>query len=279
MNDKLIEAMAKPKHYLAHEYFNRDWDPMYFADMVSWMQSAKIEYANSAAYKDHIRAIDLSLEQIQFLDSITDPMFQQSTRDFLVNETFRKDYWIRGLRKLTRGEQQAMLSDLEVVLTTPSSLISLKTQGAQGEVNLKEELYLPLIELLSDHSQRSWGEITAQLGEDTFSLDLVVQANDSHAYGTHCSRPERSSGDSVLLTQKFERLPHRTITLFHRGDVFSVPCDRRWGQVNRVEKMYLDYRNAGIESESDWATTLPHNWPLRVISSWMRVWLWNRNPN
>ena len=30
---------------------------MYFADMVSWMQSAKIEYANSAAYKDHIRAM------------------------------------------------------------------------------------------------------------------------------------------------------------------------------------------------------------------------------
>ncbi len=256
VNDKLIETMAKSKHYLAHEYFNRDWDPMYFADMVSWMQPAKIEYANSAAYKDHIRAIDLSLEQIEFLDSITDPMFQQSTRDFLVNETFRKDYWIRGLRKLTRGEQQVMLSDLEVVLTTPSSLMSLKTQGAQGEVNLKEELYLPLIELLSDHSQRSLGEITAQLGEDTFSLDLVVQAITILTHMGHIAPAQnRSSGDSVIANTKslngylIEQSRYSTEVTF-----LASPVTGGGVQVNRVERMYLDYQNSGVESESDWAT-------------------------
>jgi hypothetical protein len=69
------------RHYLAHEYFNRDWHPMHFATMASWLEGAKVQYAGSAHYLDHVDAINLTPEQAGFLGEIPDPMFRQSVRD------------------------------------------------------------------------------------------------------------------------------------------------------------------------------------------------------
>ncbi len=50
VNDKIKQIKAQNRHYLAHEYFNRDWHPMHFATMAKWMESAKLTYACSANY-------------------------------------------------------------------------------------------------------------------------------------------------------------------------------------------------------------------------------------
>ena len=36
--DKLEKLSEKNPHYLAHEYFNRDWAPMNFAAMARWLE-------------------------------------------------------------------------------------------------------------------------------------------------------------------------------------------------------------------------------------------------
>ena len=46
-------------------------------------------------------AVNLTAEQQTLLASIPDPMFRQTTRDFCVNQQFRKDYWVKGCRTLT----------------------------------------------------------------------------------------------------------------------------------------------------------------------------------
>jgi hypothetical protein len=84
LKDRLAKLKDQNRHYLAHEYFNRDWHPMHFATMANWLEPAKLQYACSAHYLDHIDSINLTPAQIAFLNDIPDPMFRQSTRDFMV---------------------------------------------------------------------------------------------------------------------------------------------------------------------------------------------------
>ena len=78
---------------------------MHFATMTSCLQPAKFDFACSAHYLDQVDVLNLTNEQQEFLREIPDLMFRQSVRDFMVNQQFRRDYWVKGARKLTVAEQ------------------------------------------------------------------------------------------------------------------------------------------------------------------------------
>jgi hypothetical protein len=58
---------------------------------TSCLESARLHYACSAHYMDHIDGINLTAEQQAFLKEIQDPLFRESVRDFMVNQQFRRD--------------------------------------------------------------------------------------------------------------------------------------------------------------------------------------------
>jgi hypothetical protein len=99
------ERIKKPadqnRHSLAHDYFNRDWHPMHVSTMGKWLEPARVQYACSAHYIDHIDGINLTADQQKFLADIPDPMFRESVRDFMVDQRFRRDYWVKGARRLS----------------------------------------------------------------------------------------------------------------------------------------------------------------------------------
>lgn len=102
--ERLKAIKDQNRHYLAHEYFNRDWRPMPVAEMANWLEAAKLNYACSAHYMDHIDAVNLTPDQQAFLRDIQDTLFRETVRDFMVSQQFRRDYWVRGGRKLTQLE-------------------------------------------------------------------------------------------------------------------------------------------------------------------------------
>ncbi len=94
--ERLKKIKGQNRNYVAHEYFNRDWLPMPFARMAEWLAPAKLSYACSAHYLDHIDALNLTAEQQALLKEIPDAMFRETVRDFCVNQQFRRDYWVQG---------------------------------------------------------------------------------------------------------------------------------------------------------------------------------------
>ena len=80
--ERIKTIKGQDRHYVAHEYFNRDWQPMAFAKMAQWLEPAKLQWACSANYLDAIDAVNLTAEQQALLAGIPDPMFRQTTRDF-----------------------------------------------------------------------------------------------------------------------------------------------------------------------------------------------------
>lgn len=179
-NPQITERLAKikdqDKHYLAHEYFNRDWHPMYFSAVAQMLGSAKLTYACSATYLDHIDALNLTEEQQRLLKEISDPVFRELVRDYVVNQQFRKDYWVKGARRLTILEQAEAIRSQKFLLVAPRVDVSLKVSGALGEATLNEQIYGPILDCMADHKPRSIGQIEVALKERGVNYPQIVQS-------------------------------------------------------------------------------------------------------
>jgi SAM-dependent methyltransferase len=176
VNEKIKQIKAQNRHYLAHEYFNRDWHPMHFATMGKWLEPAKLTYACSAHYLDYVDAVNLTEEQQAFLKDIHDPMFKQTVRDFMVNQQFRRDYWVKGARRLTLLEQAQRLRDQRLIMTAYRPDVTLKVTGALGGATLNDTIYNPLLNLMADHKVRSISQIEQVVKDSGISFPQLLQA-------------------------------------------------------------------------------------------------------
>lgn len=180
INPQVVERIKRMKeqsrHYLAHEYFNRDWHPMSFARMAEWLSAAKLGFTCSAHYSDHVDAVNLSTEQQALLRELPDAAFRQSVRDFMCNTQFRRDYWVKGERQLGTFDRGEQLRAQRVMLTTEKTSVELKVGGARGEATLNEDVYRPILDLLADHKPRSLGQIEYEMKKEELVFAQVLQA-------------------------------------------------------------------------------------------------------
>jgi SAM-dependent methyltransferase len=175
--ERLKAMKVLPRGYLAHEYFNRDWNLMLFAELAERLEAAKLTYACSALYLDHIDALNLTADQHKFLGEIPDPMFRQSVRDFAVNQQFHRDYWVKGARRLSALEQTEALRRLKIIVTTsPRSALSLTAQGALGSRDLAPGIYNPILDVLDNHQPRTISEIERALSGTDMRLASIYEA-------------------------------------------------------------------------------------------------------
>jgi SAM-dependent methyltransferase len=174
--ERIKHIKGQNRHYLAHEYFNRDWHPMHFATMAEWLSPAKVTYACSAHYLNHIDAVNLTPDQQAFLIEIPDTMFREAVRDFMVNQQFRKDYWVKGARKLSVLDQFEALRAHKVILTTHRADVTLKVTGALGDANLSEAVYGPILDVLAEHKPYTLGQIEQALKDKGIKIAELVQA-------------------------------------------------------------------------------------------------------
>lgn len=179
-NPQIAERVKKIKdhsrHYLAHEYFNRDWHPMHFATMADLLKPAKLGYACSANYLDHIDVVNLTAEQQAFLTEIPDQMFRESVRDFMVNQQFRRDYWVKGARKLSPQEQAEALRTQKIILISHRPDVSLKVKSILGEADMSAAVYNPILDFLADHIPKSLAQIEQSLKDKGIALAQLMQA-------------------------------------------------------------------------------------------------------
>lgn len=176
VTDRIRKIKDQNRNYLAHEYFNRNWDPMRFAEFAQWIEPAKMTYACSAHLLDHIDAVNLNAEQQQFLQTLPDPLFRQTVRDFMVNQQFRRDYWVKGARLLNPVDKAEQLRAQRFILVVPRNSVELKVTGSIGEATLNEGVYLPVLDALADHKPRTLHQIEQAIKDKGLVFGQVLQA-------------------------------------------------------------------------------------------------------
>lgn len=253
--ERLEKLKNSNRHYLAHEYFNRDWAPMHFATMADWLKPCKLQYACSASYLDHLDRLNLSADQQAFLSEIPDSTLKETTRDFLVNKQFRSDYWVKGARKLNAFERAEALRAVRVVLTRHREDVSLKVKGALGEAHMIESIYVPILNALEANQPKTIGQIEQECTGKKLSLQEVVQAVMVLIGTEQC---DIAQGDQAI-----------TKSLEYSARLNSYICDRARGggevghlcspvtgggfSLNRFQQLFLYSIRAGKKRPTEWA--------------------------
>ena len=149
----LEEMQDDSRNYLAHEYFNNNWRPLYHFEVAQQLAEAKLTFATSADIDDQFHDFKLDKDQLNLLSEITDITLRQTIRDFLFNTRFRRDLYIKGSIKLPALEQVELLSNFRFALITEPENIEYEIDLVGRPIRLDEKIYQPLIAALAEHPQ------------------------------------------------------------------------------------------------------------------------------
>jgi len=255
--ERITKLKEQNRHYLAHEYFNRDWHPMHFDTMQEWLAPAKVQFAVSANYFDYIDALHLTQEQQALLATISDLGFRECVRDFMVNQQFRKDYWVRGKRVLAPLDRVEALRKERFLLTSHRSDVALKVSGALRVVTLTEAVYAPILDIMSDHKIRSIGQLEAELTQSKANISLaqLIQAvallvGEEHL---HAAQADGVVNESLKRTQALNtQLMEYARSSPDMGYLVS-PVTGGGLPVNRIAQLFLRSLADGKKEPEAWA--------------------------
>lgn len=156
-NPSLAPRMEKMpelnSNYLAHEYLNGHWHPLYHLDVARELDPARLTYACSATITENMAALTLPTELQELGEQTRDRAWLETIRDFAANRQFRRDIFMRGVSEMPSRELMAMLGHLRIALINPAYDQEFKLQGPLGEVAGQKALYQPLLEALSIQTQ------------------------------------------------------------------------------------------------------------------------------
>lgn len=253
--ERIGRIKNQSRHYLAHEYFNRDWHPMHFGTMADWLEPAKLNYACSAYYLDHIDNVNLTNEQQAFLGKIPNVMFRETVRDFMVNQQFRKDYWVKGARKLNDLEQTEALRAQQVILITHRPDVMLEVTGAKGTSIMSEEIYGPILDVLADHQVKTLGEIEQAVKGRGVTFWQLIEATMVLTGADHLAAVQ-DAGLTKKAKQHTDKLnAHLMDKARGCGDIgyLASPVTGGGVTVGRFQQMFLLAMRQGKEQPADWA--------------------------
>lgn len=254
---RLKAVKGQNRNYLAHEYFNKDWQPMHFATMAQWLAPAKINYAGSANYLDHVDPVNLTTEQQTLLKEIPDPLFRQTARDFMVNQQFRKDYWVKGARKLSALEQSEALRAHCLILVSPRADVALKVTGSLGEADLQDAIYSPILDALADHKPKSLGQLELAVKDKNVGRQQLLQAVTILAGAGHLEAVQ----DEATITKARKYTDKLNAHLLNRArgngdiDYLASPVTGGGVMVGRVQQLFLLALSQGKKQPAQLAKT------------------------
>lgn len=139
---------TQDKAYLVQEYLHDNWHPLWFSQVATEVQRAKLNYVGSATLLDNwlIHMVGETLRAQ--IEPIKDPLLHEELLDCAVNQTFRRDVFIRGHHKDWPVKQREILQNTRIVLRQyPKDGFKYKTSAGEAQGN--EAVYKPVYDALS----------------------------------------------------------------------------------------------------------------------------------
>lgn len=205
--DWLKTIQGQDRAYLAHEYFNRDWAVMPFSEVARWLNDAKLSFVATSRLIDHVDSVSLTPEWQTLLAEQTNPVMKQSVRDYLLNQQFRRDVFVKGPRPLSAVDRLEAWRAQPFILTNHPDDIAMKTGGAMGEITLQEPMFRPVIEILAQKSYapKTVGELVSHPKlqgrpiEDIISA-LLILVSDGNAHPAQpVTKVQRERSDALNM--------------------------------------------------------------------------------
>ena len=162
---------------------------MYFSDIHRELSEAKLSYAQSANFNEHLEAVNFTAEQLEMLQTAPREPFGELLKDFLLNRQFRKDYWVKGKIALSPLAQREALERVTVTVNSADEEAPRAIKTELGEVALQEQIYRPLYECLLGYDSVSIGTLWENLSDGTMTFPNFTGAHSTLVFRTCCRCP------------------------------------------------------------------------------------------
>jgi hypothetical protein len=179
----------------------------------------------------------------------------------MVNQQFRRDYWIKGARKLSAIEQTELIKQHKLVLTSLREEITLKITGALGEANLSAAIYAPVLDLMADQKIRNIEEIAAHVKTKEISFAQVLQVamvliGSGHMASAQSEEKTRQAKEQV---SKLNRVLIDKARFSSEITFLASPVTGGGIAVNRFQQLFISAITQGKKQPQDWAQS---SWTL-----------------
>lgn len=254
--ENILKDMKKDNHnYLAHEFFNRDWICMYFTEVAEILSNAKLEFACSAIPIEIIDKANLTPSSIEFLNKIKNPIMREQSRDYFINRQFRKDYFVRGARKLSQAERRNRLLNMKFVLTS-SEDIDMKCSTALGEVGFNNTNFEKVKEyLISDnYSPKKFADLLERDHNITFeNVEQIITVLSTNSKILPC-QDEQVIDKVKSKCDKLNNFICKRAETYGNLTTIASPVIGGGITMGRFDQIFLRYHKRGINNSEELAT-------------------------
>jgi SAM-dependent methyltransferase len=164
--------------YLSHEYMSANWNPLCVTDVRVAMRSIGLVPVGSATLVENYDSFVLGQAARTILATIADPDVRELARDFLINQSFRRDVFVRHGRALDENDRRSRLLAVSFALTQPANMIEFSSKTPAGHLRYDNAVTRTIVRALS-YAPRALTDICAEFAlapEDVLANALVLAA-------------------------------------------------------------------------------------------------------
>ena len=151
--ERLRQIKQQDRTYVSHEYFNEHWQPEPVAVLHDAFAEAKMSFGASASIVENIEGISVPPNARDVLSGISDPVLRETTKDYFLNQQFRRDIFVKGPRPMSRAEVQQGFRDLSFLLVGDPAKAPTTVRSTAGEATLRSDVYGPIIANLASSNR------------------------------------------------------------------------------------------------------------------------------
>jgi len=253
---RLDDIRKQDPRYIAHEYLNRDWHPVMFAEVAEAMAEAKCGFFGSATLSENVDALAAPPGMVPLLAESGDPVLRETLRDFASAQAFRRDLYRRGLSPIPASEHQIMLDELAIAPMGQTVPDPVTFATPIGTVTGRTEVYKPVFDMLAEGplSLRQARDATPYAGRPLMELLQAITLMIAGGY----AHPVLPGGVTTPARQAALRL-NRAIAAAnaHGAELprLAAPLIGSALQVDLLETLMVGDLLSGRAADSDGLTT------------------------
>lgn len=184
LNERLSSIMELDPVYLAQEFNNLHWTPMFVSQMIKDMATVKLDYLGTATLSEIFLDV-LPAEISSLIEQEADQRLKIQIKDYALFKSFRRDIYIKGISKVWRESLKNMILDCRFIsdptLDRPSREKGYTFKSGLVEVAGNYNLCSAVMEKMSRQNGLSLREFQSVEKEATFSsltktISLMVQS-------------------------------------------------------------------------------------------------------
>lgn len=140
--------------YLTHEFMVAGWDPQCVTDVRAHLRSVGLQPMGSATLLDNYDRFVLGGASREVLAVIEDPDARELARDFLIDQFFRRDVFVREGRRIEDAERRRRLMQSTFFLSEAPDRVEYSLTTPAGRLNFDNAASRHIVKGLSEGPRR-----------------------------------------------------------------------------------------------------------------------------